>query len=68
MERVKLNADFLRRLVHEGAVLDAGEVALSWAGMPNKNERAATIEVLDALTDAGFLSRDGESYRVLRIP
>ncbi len=68
MERVKLNADFLRRLLHDGAVLDAGEVALSWAGMPNKNERAATVEVLDALADAGFLERDGEKYRVLRTP
>jgi hypothetical protein len=68
MERVKMNADFLRRQLHDGTVLDAGEVALSWAGMPNKNERAATIEVLDALTDAGFLERDGEKYRVLRTP
>ncbi len=68
MERVKMNADFLRRQLHDGAVLDAGEIALSWAGMPNKNERAATIEVLDALTEAGFLERDGEKYRVLRTP
>lgn len=68
MERVKLNADFLRRLLHDGAVLDAGEVALSWAGMPNKNERAATVEVLDALAEAGFLEREGEKYRVLRTP
>jgi hypothetical protein len=67
MERVKLNPDFVRRLLQAGAVLDAGEVALSWAGMPNKNERAATIEVLDALAAAGFLARDGERYRVLRV-
>ena len=63
MERVKLNADFVRGQLHAGEVLDAGEVALSWAGMPNKNERAATIEVLDALAAAGFLDRDGEKYR-----
>ena len=68
MERVKMNADFLRRQLHADAVLDAGEIALSWAGMPNKNERAATIEVLDALADAGFLAREGEHYRVLRTP
>ncbi len=68
MERVKLNADFVRRLLDADAVLDAGEVALSWAGMPNKNERAATIEVLDALATAGFLAREGERYRVLRKP
>ncbi len=68
MERVKLNADFLRRQLREGALLDPGEVALSWAGMPNKNERAATVEALDALAGAGFLDRDGEKYRVLRTP
>jgi hypothetical protein len=34
--------------------------------MPNKNERAATVEVLDALADAGFLAREGERYRVVR--
>ena len=49
-------------------MLDAHEVALQWAGMPNKNERAATNEVLDALASAGFLERDGERYRVVRGP
>jgi len=47
-------------------MLDAYEVALRWAGMPNKNERAATTEVLDALAGAGFLEREGERYRVVR--
>ena len=68
MERVRLDERFVRGLLHEGAVLDPNEVALQWAGMPNKNERAATIEVLDALTDGGFLQRDGERYRVVRVP
>lgn len=68
MERVKLSESFVRGLLQPQAELDPHEVALRWAGMPNKNERAATNEVLDALTDAGFLARDGERYRVLRAP
>lgn len=68
MERVRLSAAFVRDLLRADAVLDAHEVALRWAGMPNKNERAATVEVLDALTDAGFLARDAGRYRVLRVP
>jgi short-subunit dehydrogenase len=68
MERVRLREEFVRGLLQADAVLDPNEVALRWAGMPNKNERAATIEVLDALTAAGFLARDGEHYRVLRVP
>ena len=68
MERVKLSEAFVRGLLQPQAELDPGEVALRWAGMPNKNERAATNEVLDALTDAGFLARTGERYRVVRAP
>ncbi|MBV8369958.1 MAG: SDR family NAD(P)-dependent oxidoreductase [Candidatus Eremiobacteraeota bacterium] len=68
MERVKLREQFVRDLLHEGESLDPNEVALRWAGMPNKNERAATIEVLDALADARFLAREGANYRVLRGP
>jgi short-subunit dehydrogenase len=68
MERVRLDERFVRGLLHDGAVLDPNEVALQWAGMPNKNERAATIEVLDALTEGGFLQRDGDRYRVVRVP
>jgi short-subunit dehydrogenase len=68
MERVKLSESFVRGLLVAQTELDPAEVALRWAGMPNKNERAATHEVLDALVDAGFLARDGERYRVLRAP
>ncbi|HTD38099.1 MAG TPA: SDR family NAD(P)-dependent oxidoreductase [Candidatus Limnocylindrales bacterium] len=68
MERVKLREEFVRGLLREGDVLDVHEVALRWAGMPNKNERAATSEVLDALSDAGYLRRDGERYHVVRGP
>jgi short-subunit dehydrogenase len=66
MERVKLSEGFVRDLLQPEAVLDPAEIALRWAGMPNKNERAATVEVLDALADAGFLAREGEHYRVVR--
>jgi len=68
MERVRLSERFVRDLLRADAVLDAHEIALRWAGMPNKNERAATVEVLDALCDAGFLQRDAGRYRVLRVP
>jgi short-subunit dehydrogenase len=68
MERVRLRREFVRELLRKGDVLDANEVALRWAGMPNKNERAATTEVLDALASAGFLARNGDLYRVLREP
>jgi len=68
MARVRLSETFVRDLMQPDAVLDAHEVALGWAGMPNKNERAATVEVLDALSDAGFLQRDAGRYRVLRVP
>jgi len=40
---------------------------MRWAGMPNKNERGLTAEVLDALVRAGYLEPIGhEKYRVLR--
>ena len=68
MERVRLGEQFVRGLLHHGAVLDPNDVALQWAGMPNKNERAATIDVLEALAEGGFLQRDGERYRVVRVP
>ncbi len=68
MERVKLKESFVRGLLREGESLDPNEVALRWAGMPNKNERAVTIEALDALVEARFLAREGEHYRVLRGP
>jgi hypothetical protein len=68
MERARLQESFVRGLFREGAVLDPNDVALQWAGMPNKNERAVTIAVLDALAAAGFLGRDGDLFRVLRAP
>jgi hypothetical protein len=67
MERVKLPASFLRELLQEGGNIQLGETAMRWAGMPNKNERAALTEALDALTAAGFLERTGkETWKVMR--
>jgi hypothetical protein len=67
IERVKLPASFLRELLREGGEIQLGETAMRWAGMPNKNERAALTEALDALAAAGFLERTGnETWRVAR--
>lgn len=70
MERVKLPASFIRSLLVPRATVDLNDAAMRWAGMPNKNERAAMHEVLDALAQAGFLESDGEAerWRVLRGP
>jgi short-subunit dehydrogenase len=67
MERVKLPPDFVRALFVPGTVLELNDVAMRWAGMPNKNERAALGEVLAALTAAGYLEPTGEeTWKVAR--
>jgi hypothetical protein len=63
MERLKLSEAFVRTLLIPGSTLEPHEVALRWAGMPNKNERAITEEVLEALADAGILQRADGGYR-----
>jgi short-subunit dehydrogenase len=68
MERVKLSPAFVRGLLVNGTLLDPSEVAMRWAGMPNKNERAVTVAVLGALAEAGYLGANGNGYRVLREP
>jgi short-subunit dehydrogenase len=70
MERVKLPASFIRSLLVPHTTVDLNDAAMRWAGMPNKNERAAMHEALDALAQAGFLKSDGdpERWRVLRGP
>jgi short-subunit dehydrogenase len=60
MERLKMREDFVRSLLVPGKELELGDVAMRWAGMPNKNERAATAEVLEALALAGYLESTGE--------
>jgi hypothetical protein len=67
MERVKLPPAFLRDALVPGATLELGALAMRWAGMPNKNERAALREALDALAVAGYLEQEeSETWRVVR--
>lgn len=69
MERVKLAPSFVREALVLDATIELGDLAMRWAGMPNKNERAALHEVLDALAGAGYLEPiAGDSWRVLRTP
>ncbi len=66
MERVKLPQSFVRGLIDEGTSIELGDAAMRWAGMPNKNERAALREVFDALTNAGYLERTGDETWTVR--
>lgn len=67
MERVKLPPSFLVELLRPGGDIQLADAAMRWAGMPNKNERAAMAEALEALTTGGYLEKTGEeSWRVLR--
>ncbi len=69
MERVKLNAAFVRDLLVPGTEIQLHDAAMRWAGMPNKNERAAMHDVLQALAQAGYLRDEGvETWMVLRAP
>lgn len=69
MERVKLSESFVRGLLVVQTTIHLNDAAMRWAGMPNKNERAAMHEVLEALAQAGFLEAEGdERWRVLRGP
>jgi short-subunit dehydrogenase len=67
MERVKLPPAFLRETLVPFNEIELGDLAMRWAGMPNKNERAVLREALDALAGAGYLAASGsETWRVLR--
>jgi short-subunit dehydrogenase len=67
MERVKLPASFLRDALVPDAQIDLNALAMRWAGMPNKNERAALAEALDALVEGGYLERmEDETWKVIR--
>jgi hypothetical protein len=66
MERANLSIDFVRSLLIVDNVIDVGEAAMRWAGMPNKHERSLTSEVFFALAEWGFLApRADGRYRVL---
>ena len=56
MTRAKLTTDFVRSLLIVDNVIDVGEAAMRWAGMPNKHERSLTSEVFFALAEWGFLA------------
>jgi hypothetical protein len=67
MERVKLPTQFLREALVPGQSLGLNALAMQWAGMPNKNERAVMREALEALAAAGFLAPQGiDAWQVLR--
>ncbi len=66
MTRANLTTDFVRSLLIVDNVIDVGEAAMKWAGMPNKHERSLTSEVFFALAEWGFLApRADGRYRVL---
>ncbi len=60
MERVKMPPAFLAELLRPGDDVQLGDAAMRWAGMPNKNERAAMADALEALAAGGFLERTGD--------
>jgi hypothetical protein len=66
MERVKLTEAFVSSLLVVGTTIEFNEAAMRWAGMPNKNERAALREVFDALTAEGYLDVAGEDAWLVR--
>ncbi|HEY1728937.1 MAG TPA: SDR family NAD(P)-dependent oxidoreductase [Candidatus Baltobacteraceae bacterium] len=68
MERSGLRIQFVRELLVPGAQLEAGEIAMRWAGMPNKHERALTVEVLQALEVAGYLEHSGDDAWTVKAP
>lgn len=69
MERVKLSMSFVRALLSPGTTIELNEAAMRWAGMPNKNERAAMHEVLTVLAESGYLQQEGDDkWKVLRGP
>lgn len=65
MDRVKLSPEFVRGLLVPQNTVELHDAAMRWAGMPNKNERAAMHEVLIALAQAGYLQPEGEERWVV---
>jgi short-subunit dehydrogenase len=67
MRRLKLGIDFVAGLLQPSATLELGNVAMRWAGMPNKNERGLARDVLELLAEKGYLTRQGDDvYTVAR--
>lgn len=69
MERVKLPESFIRSLLVPGESIELNDAAMQWAGMPNKNERAALQEVFETLERGGYLENETDDrWKVLRAP
>ena len=67
MERAKLSQSFLRDALVPETTVELNALAMSWAGMPNKNERAVLREALEALASAGYLQAlEEERWKVVR--
>jgi len=67
MERLNLSRAAVAGWLVPGTMIGADDIALRWAGMPNKNERALVTTVLEALADAAFLQRlSPGTYAVVR--
>ncbi len=63
----EIAAGIFSGLLRPGEDVQLTDAAMRWAGMPNKNERAAMSEALEALAAGGFLEKTGEErWRVLR--
>ena len=60
MEKFGMRRAAVDEVLGAHAPVSAGEFAMRWAGMPNKHERALSVEVLTALERAGFLESAGE--------
>ena len=69
MERLNFPRALVCELLVPGNDLALTDVAMRWAGMPNKNERALVREIFEALANAGFTEQTAdETWRVLRSP
>ncbi|MDQ2663571.1 MAG: SDR family NAD(P)-dependent oxidoreductase [Candidatus Eremiobacteraeota bacterium] len=69
MERLKMPRELVADLLVPGEDLALTDVAMRWAGMPNKNERALVRDMLDALAASSYTEKTGdETWRVLRSP
>lgn len=67
MERVKLPISFVRGLLQRaGTRIELGDAAMRWAGMPNKNERAALREVLEVLAQSGYVEPAADETWIVR--
>ena len=67
MERAKLPLQTMLDALRHDAVFSEDEFALSWVGMPNKNERKLISDIALALHNAGFLEGRGDRNWAVRL-